>query len=99
MRIRQKWIKGILTVIFGICAATSVYPLLWMLINSFKDTSEIMTGESLALAEYQAHYETLPQNQTNRAQKVTFISKHLELTQLCIVSVLHIIKTMLFLQG
>ena len=49
MRIRQKWIKGILTVIFGICAATSVYPLLWMLINSFKDTSEIMTGESFGL--------------------------------------------------
>ena len=49
MRIRQKWIKGILTAIFGICAVTSVYPLLWMVINSFKDTAEIMTGESFGL--------------------------------------------------
>ena len=49
MRIRQKWIKGILTAVFGICAVTSVYPLLWMLINSFKDTTEIMTGESFGL--------------------------------------------------
>lgn len=46
MRIRQKWIKRIITLIFGLCAMTSVYPLFWMLINSFKDTNEIMTGES-----------------------------------------------------
>lgn len=49
MRIKQKWIKIILTIIFGLCAVTSVYPLVWMFINSFKDTDEIMTGESFGL--------------------------------------------------
>lgn len=49
MRIKQKWIKIILTIIFGLCAVTSVYPLVWMFINSFKDTGEIMTGESFGL--------------------------------------------------
>ena len=49
MRIKQKWIKIILTIIFGLCAVTSVYPLVWMFINSFKDTDEIVTGESFGL--------------------------------------------------
>jgi hypothetical protein len=49
MRIKQKWIKIILTIFFGLCAVTSVYPLVWMFINSFKDTDEIMTGESFGL--------------------------------------------------
>lgn len=49
MRIKQKWIRILLTGVFGIFAVTSVYPLLWMLINSFKDTSEIMTGNSFSL--------------------------------------------------
>lgn len=51
MRIKQKWIRGILTAVFGICAFSSVYPLFWMFINSFKDTSEIMTGESFGLPQ------------------------------------------------
>ncbi|WP_373217715.1 carbohydrate ABC transporter permease [Ruminococcus sp. 5_1_39BFAA] len=49
MRIRQRWVRRLLTVFFCICAATSIYPLFWMLINSFKDTTEIMTGESFGL--------------------------------------------------
>lgn len=49
MRIKQKWVRVSLTVIFGCIAVTSVYPLIWMLINSFKDTTEIMTGASFGL--------------------------------------------------
>lgn len=49
MRIRQKPIRILLTVIFSIIAITSVYPLLWLLLNSFKDTAEIMTGASFGL--------------------------------------------------
>lgn len=49
MRIRQKWVRRLLTAFFCICAATSIYPLFWMLLNSFKDTVEIMTGESFGL--------------------------------------------------
>lgn len=52
MRIQQKWIRFTLTVIFGICAFSSVYPLFWMFINSFKDTAEIMTGSSFGLPSY-----------------------------------------------
>lgn len=51
MRIKQKWVRILLTCIFGIAAVTSVYPLVWMLINSFKDTSEIMTGNSFSLPQ------------------------------------------------
>ena len=49
MKIKQRWVRGLLTVVFGICAVTSVYPLIWMFINSFKETTEIMTGESFGL--------------------------------------------------
>lgn len=51
MRMKQKWVRILLTCIFGIAAVTSVYPLIWMLINSFKDTSEIMTGNSFSLPQ------------------------------------------------
>lgn len=51
MRMKQKWVCILLTCIFGIAAVTSVYPLIWMLINSFKDTSEIMTGNSFSLPQ------------------------------------------------
>lgn len=49
MRIECKWVRRFLTVLFGVWAFTSVYPLFWMLINSFKDTAEIVTGESFGL--------------------------------------------------
>ncbi len=49
MKIQQKWIRITLTVIFSVFAATSIYPLFWMFLNSFKDTAEIMTGESFGL--------------------------------------------------
>lgn len=49
MRIKQKWVRGLLTAFFCACAITSIYPLFWMLLNSFKDTTEIMTGESFGL--------------------------------------------------
>ena len=52
MRIQHKWIRVALTVVFGICAFSSVYPLFWMLLNSFKDTSEIMTGSSFGLPSF-----------------------------------------------
>ncbi|SHJ63030.1 raffinose/stachyose/melibiose transport system permease protein [Anaerocolumna jejuensis DSM 15929] len=51
MRIQNKWIRGLITVIFIIFAFTSVYPLFWMFINSFKDTDVIMTGDSFRLPE------------------------------------------------
>ena len=40
MRIKQRWIRTVLTIIFSVIALTSVYPLLWLLINSFKDTTK-----------------------------------------------------------
>lgn len=49
MRIQHKSIRIIITVILGIFAFTSVYPLFWMFLNSFKDTAEIMTGSSFGL--------------------------------------------------
>lgn len=49
MKMQNKFIKYALTTIIGVCAALSIYPLLWMIINSFKDTSEIMTGRSFGL--------------------------------------------------
>ena len=49
MRIQQKWIRILITIVFGAFAFTSVYPLFWMFINSFKDTAEIMTGSSFGL--------------------------------------------------
>ena len=49
MKIQQKWIKTIITVVLGVFALASVYPLLWMVINSFKDTAEIITGDSFSL--------------------------------------------------
>lgn len=52
MRIKQRWIRTVLIIIFSIIAVTSVYPLLWLLINSFKDTTEIMTGASFGLPEF-----------------------------------------------
>lgn len=52
MRIRQKWIRCVLTIIFGIIAITSVYPLFWLLLNSFKDTNEIMTGSSFGFPSF-----------------------------------------------
>lgn len=44
-------------------------------------------------------WETLSRNNRNKAQQVTFISDDFELTQVCTVGVLHIIKTVFFLQG
>lgn len=52
MRIRQRWIRIVMTTVFGIIAVTSVYPLFWLLLNSFKDTNEIMTGESFGLPSF-----------------------------------------------
>lgn len=52
MRIKQKWLRVLLTVLFGAVAVTSVYPLVWLLINSFKDTTEIMTGASFGLPSF-----------------------------------------------
>ncbi len=52
MRIQHRWIRIVLTVLFGICALTSVYPLFWMFLNSFKDTAEIMTGSSFGLPSF-----------------------------------------------
>ncbi|MFT3985915.1 MAG: carbohydrate ABC transporter permease [Lachnospiraceae bacterium] len=52
MRIQHQWIRIVLTVLFGICALTSVYPLFWMFLNSFKDTAEIMTGSSFGLPSF-----------------------------------------------
>ena len=49
MKIQQKWIRILITILFGVFAFTSVYPLFWMFINSFKDTAEIMTGNSFGL--------------------------------------------------
>lgn len=49
MRIKQKWVRVVLTTVFGLIALTSVYPLFWLLLNSFKDTNEIMTGASFGL--------------------------------------------------
>lgn len=52
MRIKHKWIRVTLTIIFGLCAFSSIYPLFWMFINSFKDTAEIMTGSSFGLPSF-----------------------------------------------
>lgn len=49
MKIQKKWIRIALTIAFGAFAVTSIYPLFWMFINSFKDTAEIMTGKSFGL--------------------------------------------------
>ncbi|MEG1012230.1 MAG: carbohydrate ABC transporter permease [Ruthenibacterium sp.] len=49
MRIDHKWLRNTIAVVLGVFALASVYPLLWMLINSFKDTTEIMTGQSFGL--------------------------------------------------
>lgn len=49
MRIQRKWVRILITVVLGIFAFSSVYPLFWMFINSFKDTAEIMTGNSFGL--------------------------------------------------
>lgn len=52
MVIQNKWIRRLLMLVIGVCAFTSVYPLFWMLLNSFKDTSEIMTGQSFGLPSF-----------------------------------------------
>lgn len=52
MRIEHKWVKRLLIIVLGVFAFTSVYPLFWMALNSFKDTSEIMTGNSFGLPSF-----------------------------------------------
>lgn len=49
MRIENKWLRRAITFVFAACALMSIYPLFWMLLNSFKDTNEIMTGNSFGL--------------------------------------------------
>lgn len=49
MKIQKKSIRILLSVFFSVFALLSVYPLFWMLLNSFKDTNEIVTGDSFKL--------------------------------------------------
>ncbi|MEG1847737.1 MAG: carbohydrate ABC transporter permease [Lachnospiraceae bacterium] len=51
MKFQHKTTKILFTIIFTIGAFTSVYPLFWMFLNSFKDTNEIMTGSSFGLPD------------------------------------------------
>lgn len=46
MNYKSKEIKLIITIIMIIFALTFIYPLFWLLVNSFKDTTEIMTGNA-----------------------------------------------------
>lgn len=52
MKIQNSSIRIGITGFLSIFAFTSVYPLFWLFINSFKDTSEIMTGNSFGLPSY-----------------------------------------------
>jgi len=52
MKIQNSTIRILITLLFSLFAITSVYPLFWLLINSFKDTGEIMTGNSFGLPSF-----------------------------------------------
>jgi raffinose/stachyose/melibiose transport system permease protein len=45
----SKFIKWLLSIVFAVVAALSVYPLFWMAVNSLKDTTEIVTGGSFGI--------------------------------------------------
>ncbi|MFA6775976.1 MAG: carbohydrate ABC transporter permease [Sphaerochaetaceae bacterium] len=49
MEIRSKGVRTTATIILGVVAVVFfLYPLVWLLLNSFKDTTEIMTGNSFS---------------------------------------------------
>ena len=45
----NKWVKKILKIIFCLSSAITIYPLLWLFLNSLKNTGEILTGNSFGL--------------------------------------------------
>lgn len=52
MEIRNKGIRITVTIVLGAIAVIFfLYPLVWLLLNSFKDTTEIMTGNSFSFPE------------------------------------------------
>jgi raffinose/stachyose/melibiose transport system permease protein len=52
MKIQNSAIRVLITSLFSLFAVTSIYPLFWLLVNSFKDTEEIMTGNSFGLPSF-----------------------------------------------
>ena len=46
---QNKYLRIFFTCFLGICGLMSVYPLLWLVMNSFKPTTDIMGGSSFAL--------------------------------------------------
>ena len=47
-----KYSRALFSIVLGLFALISVYPLIWLVLNSFKDTADIVTGDAFALPRY-----------------------------------------------